>query len=273
MVERLRIKVLITVKTYPSLSVKYDELVCTAGFRENGEWIRLYPIPFRKLNQEAQYSKYQWIELDVVKNTSDFRKESYKPIEPDKISIGDEIKPDGKDWHKRREICLKKVYNDLESLILEAKNEHILTSLATFKPSKLIDFKVKRVIDDWDQDKLNQLIAERRQLNLFEEKLQPIDIVNKLPYKFSYTFEDIKGKQSTLMIEDWEIGALYWKSFQNSHDEAKAVEDVRKKYWDEFTKRDIYLFLGTTKEHHLKSRNPFIIIGVFYPSHTPPSLF
>lgn len=29
-------KVLITVKTYPAISSKYDELVCTAGFREDG---------------------------------------------------------------------------------------------------------------------------------------------------------------------------------------------------------------------------------------------
>ncbi|MPM62092.1 hypothetical protein SDC9_108958 [bioreactor metagenome] len=42
-------KVLIAVKTYPTLSEKYDELVCTAGFLEDGSWIRLYPIPFRKL--------------------------------------------------------------------------------------------------------------------------------------------------------------------------------------------------------------------------------
>ncbi|MDX2128367.1 MAG: hypothetical protein SFU91_04955 [Chloroherpetonaceae bacterium] len=41
-------KVLIFLKTYPTLSVKYDELVCTAGFREDGTWIRLYPVPFRK---------------------------------------------------------------------------------------------------------------------------------------------------------------------------------------------------------------------------------
>jgi len=41
-------KVLITVKTYPTLSAKYDELVCTAGFKEDGTWIRLYPVPFRK---------------------------------------------------------------------------------------------------------------------------------------------------------------------------------------------------------------------------------
>lgn len=39
-------KVLITVKTYPAISSKYDELVCTAGFREDGTWIRIYPIQF-----------------------------------------------------------------------------------------------------------------------------------------------------------------------------------------------------------------------------------
>jgi len=40
-------RVLIAVKTYPTLSDKYLELSCTAGFREDGSWIRLYPIPFR----------------------------------------------------------------------------------------------------------------------------------------------------------------------------------------------------------------------------------
>ena len=36
-------RVLIAVKTYPTLSEKYDELVCTAGFLEDGTWIRIYP--------------------------------------------------------------------------------------------------------------------------------------------------------------------------------------------------------------------------------------
>ena len=65
-------KVLITVKTYPAISSKYDELVCTAGFLEDGRWIRIYPIQFRKKSFEEQYKKYDWIEIDLVKNTSDF---------------------------------------------------------------------------------------------------------------------------------------------------------------------------------------------------------
>lgn len=67
-------KVLITVKTYPAISSKYDELVCTAGFLEDGTWIRIFPIQFRKKSFEEQYKKYDWIEIDLVKNESDFRK-------------------------------------------------------------------------------------------------------------------------------------------------------------------------------------------------------
>ena len=57
-------RVLVTVKTYPCLSQKYDELVCTAGLREDGSWIRIYPVPFRKLNPYSQYKKYDWIEVE-----------------------------------------------------------------------------------------------------------------------------------------------------------------------------------------------------------------
>jgi hypothetical protein len=42
---------------------------------------------------------------------------------------------------------------------------------------------------------------------------------------------------------------------------------VRKKYFEEFlTKKDLHLFLGTTKRYHaMNAPNPFVIIGVFYP--------
>ena len=80
-------KVLITVKTYPSLSGKYDELVCTAGFREDGTWVRIYPIQFREKSYEEQYKKYDWIEIDLVKNRKDFRPESYRPYSDDSAII------------------------------------------------------------------------------------------------------------------------------------------------------------------------------------------
>ncbi|MDO8549705.1 MAG: hypothetical protein Q7S39_06095, partial [Ignavibacteria bacterium] len=74
-------KVLITVKTYPLPSSKYEELVCTAGLLEDGKWIRIYPIPFRSLPYGKRFAKFQWIELSLMRNSSnDFRPESYRPI-------------------------------------------------------------------------------------------------------------------------------------------------------------------------------------------------
>ncbi len=256
-------KVLITVKTYPTISKKYDELVCTAGFTENGEWIRLYPIPFRALDYVNRYKKYDWIEVDLTKNTSDFRPESHRPVN---IEVEDPIKVVGhikttNNWQARKEIVLSKVYNNMELLIQEAKDKSICTSLAVFKPTIIHDFVWEEVEREWSKSKTEQL----QQMNLFEDKSQ-FQVVKKLPYKFSYIFEGSDGTKRKMMIEDWEVGALYWNQYRKYNDEAKACQDVRKKYFDDFAKtKDLHFYLGTTKAHHYTGRNPFMIIGTFHP--------
>lgn len=257
-------KVLITVKTYPTLSEKYDELVCTAGFREDGTWIRLYPVPFRKKSYNEQYRKYDWIEVDLEKNPKDFRPESFRPC-----NIESEIKVVGhvttaNNWEERRQLCLRNRYYNLKELIAEAKSKEKCTSLAVFKPTEILDFYAEPVARNWDKDKLEKL----RQLNLFEqEKEGQFEVVQKLPYKFKFHFKDNEGTESRMMIEDWETGQLYWNCLaRHEGNEQKAIEDVRRKYFDDFAKtKDLHFFLGTTQAHHHVSLNPFIIIGTFHP--------
>ena len=74
-------RVLITVKTYPTLSRKYGETVCTAGVREDGTWVRIYPVPFRRLDEKQQYSKYDWVECRLQRNTVDVRPETFRPVD------------------------------------------------------------------------------------------------------------------------------------------------------------------------------------------------
>ena len=125
-------KILIAVKTYPSLSSKYDELVCTAGFLENGDWIRIFPIPFRKLEYDKRYSKYDWVEIDLTKNVGDFRPESYKPRSIENaFSVVGHIETHN-NWQQRKDFVLKKVYTNLTQLIAEAKDKKIATSLNRF---------------------------------------------------------------------------------------------------------------------------------------------
>lgn len=260
-------KVLVTVKTYPTISGKYDELVCTAGFREDGTWIRIYPIQFRKKSYDQQYKKYDWIELDLVKNESDFRPESFRPYSHEsEIKIVGHLETQN-NWAERKKFVLNKIYHNLTELIEEAQNKNICTSLAVFKPSKIIDFSIEEVEREWDKSKIAKLEAERKQFNLFQQPENPFEVVRKLPYKFSYVFEDNQGKKSKLMIEDWEIGQLYWNCLsQHEGNETKAVDLVKKKYFDDFAKtKDLHLFLGTSQLHHYVSYNPFMIIGTFHP--------
>lgn len=260
-------KVLIAVKTYPTLSNKYDELVCTAGFKEDGTWVRIYPIPFRKLEYDKQYSKYDWVEVDLERNTSDFRLESFKPKSIDKaFKIIDHLGTEDS-WRLRKEIVLQNVHTNLTKLIAEAKEGKKYTSLAVFKPKKILDFTIEHSEREWDKEKLKQLKANAQQLNLFKNSDNPFEVVQKLPYKFSYKFIDEENRESTLMIEDWEIGALYWRQLaKHEGNEVKACADVKSKYFEDFAKtKDLYLFLGTTRVHHLRAPNPFLIIGTFHP--------
>ena len=156
-------KVLITVKTYPALSEKYEELVCTAGFREDGTWIRIYPVPFRKLDYETQYKKWQWIEVDLVKNDSDFRPESYRPYSEDTpIKILDSVGTSNS-WAMRKKIALNHVHYDMSALINKAKTDGDGTSLAILKPKKVINFVWEPCSREWDREKLAKIQAKQRQ--------------------------------------------------------------------------------------------------------------
>lgn len=263
-----RKKVLITVTTYPLPSRSHDELVCTAGILETGEPIRIYPVPLSFLtglrsSGKVETFKYTWIEIDLKKRTDDFRPESHSPINYDfrDLQILERLDTQN-NWKARKNICLQNVYTSFEKLIEDSKAP-INKSLAVFKPASIIKLEWEETDREWK----DEWKALRKQGDLFAQDKDPEVIIPKLPYKFSYVFTDETGKQRKLMIEDWEIGALYWNCLKAAEgNEAIALQKVKQKYEDEFKDKDVHFFLGTTKEWHMRrARNPFVIIGVFYP--------
>lgn len=184
-----RAKILITVKTYPLLSSKHAETVWTAGLREEGKWIRIYPVPFRIMDKGKRFKKYQWIEADIIKDTRDPRPESYK--------LTGDIKPlhcldTQKEWEERKKLVLSKVFYNLDTLIHEARDTTQSTSLATFKPKRIVSFSIER--DSSLRDRRQKLNALKKQLS----KEQAERLVQAVPFKFYYTFVDQLGKRSTL---------------------------------------------------------------------------
>jgi hypothetical protein len=175
-------------------------------------------------------------------------------------------------WRERRELLLNKVkvYDRLEPLLTGAKENKL--SLAMFKPARIRGFIWEDEERDWNQDKVAEMRDKTRQAEMFKEETwrETFKIIPKLPYSFSYQFEDADGRKSTMQVLDWECGQLYWSCLRRNnphHDEATALEKVKAKYLDEFGKRDLHFFLGTTQQFHQFAPNPWVIVGVFAPPH------
>lgn len=255
-------KIFVLVKTYPNLSSKYGELVCTAGVTEDGEWVRLYPVDYRYRPYGEWFDKYQWIEAAITRHTEDPRKESYRP-DIGTLSLLEKV--DTQDnWFKRKEMFLPLLNSSVEQLVEQVDDE---VSLGIIQPKKITNFVIEEGKRDWSPKEKSILAQE----NLFGPKKKPLD---KIPYKFSYKFqcdnEECKGHK--MMIEDWEIFQLYRNCLARaSGNEKEALKKVQQKYLGFAQNNDVYLILGTTRKHHRFRR--FLIIGVCYPKKEALSLF
>jgi hypothetical protein len=249
-------KVLITVMTYPHPSESHQELVCTAGITEAGEWVRLYPIDYRYRPHNQQFRKYQWIEIGLAEQgaKNDNRRESRNPDLESIRLLGEPLSPKN-DWRARREIIDRlphRTRRELESLYEQEK-----ISLGIVRPTEFIDLKVEEVEREWKP----QWQGVLKQFSLFGG---PPKRLEKLPYRFTYVFRcaDTGEKPHTAMIEDWELGVLYRKEVERLNDEQAAVASVRKKFFEEIChpSRDTRFFMGTVFPY-----NTWVVIGVFWP--------
>lgn len=180
-------------------------------------------------------------------------------------------------WEERRKLILGKniIHTNLNRIISDSERKKY--SLVIFKPKKIVDFISEPANPEWDPVKEKAVKDAIKQEVLFEEYdlySKDFKLMPKLPWKFKYKFLDDEDKSSTLMIEDWEIGQLYWNCLKNGN-EKEAVSKVREKYLDDLARtKDLHLFLGTTLRWHLVAPNPYVIVGTFHPPFMrQPSLF
>ncbi len=233
-----RTRVLITVLTYPVLSMKYGELVCTAGITEAGEWVRLYPIDLRYLPEHQRFRKYQWIEVELepTGRSRDKRMESRRPVLDSIEILGEPLPP----WKARTAIIDRLAVHTRDELRTLYKKER--RSLGIVRPEEVLGVRVKPQPEEWTPGQQSML----DQFYLFRG--QPKQL-RKIPYKFSYEFRcaDTRGTPHRAMIEDWELGALFLKESERLGDEG-AASSVRKKYFEELCApgRDTRFFMGTT---------------------------
>lgn len=79
-------------------------------------------MPFRRLDEKEQYSKFDWLECRLILNPSGPRPETFRAVN------AAELQPAGRidtadNWQERRRILLKtaRVYDRLDALIADAQ--------------------------------------------------------------------------------------------------------------------------------------------------------
>jgi hypothetical protein len=98
-------KALIVVRTYPVPDVLGIESSCTAAITEQGQWLRLFPVPWRLLRKHQQFRKYQWVEVNVSKAADDSRLESYR-LKPDGVRVLSGPLSTANAWKERKDVVL-----------------------------------------------------------------------------------------------------------------------------------------------------------------------
>ena len=255
-------KALILCKTYPSPSSKYVELSCVAAALESGELIRLFPVPFRLLKDDAKFAKWQWVEARI-EHSKDGRPESHY-IKIDTIEVRDKIGTENF-WQKRRDV-LSKLPTFASPEELEAKRLKTNHSLGLIKPEKIIDLLIKPCSAEWGKENIEKLMQAERQASFFEEERHiPNTILEKIPFDFYYTYK-CSGSDRIYKskIIDWEAGASYLK-FKKLYGDI-WIEKFKQKYLYEFQEKDIYFIMG----NHNRFRHQWMIISLIYPPNTPP---
>jgi hypothetical protein len=250
-------KALIVVRTYPTPAKKGAEVSCTAAITDKGEWLRLFPVPWRYLSAEEQFRRYQWVEVTVEKAV-DSRPESYR-LTQNGIKILSEPLSTDREWFLRREI-VEPLRSHCHCCLVRQRDAKGFPTLGVFRPRKIEKLIITEDDPEWSPSQL----AILQQGHLFAQ--QPKKQLEKIPFKFQYRFlcpeDDCSGH--TMICTDWEM-AEAWRNWRGQYG-GKWEEKFRQRFETEMIEKyDTHFFVGTVHQHP----GTWIIVGLFYPPRSP----
>jgi hypothetical protein len=219
-------RALIIGRASPEPSKKHIETVCTGAITEQGEVLRLYPIPLRYLEKDSRYKLWTWAKFDVHKNASDKRKESYR-VREGSIQVLGEVK----DWSERFELVKPAIVSDRETL--DGLYHKDWTSIGVIE-IELLDFYKRTQKKDWDKDK-----PYIKQFHLYEQ-VKPLE---QLPIEMRLQFR-CKNNPNCKTHESALIGWQYMEAFRKFREKYGSGEAA----FDAIRKRILALFADQNKK-------------------------
>ena len=250
-------RVLVTVKAYPSITDRHGEAVCCAGVRvdtDRPEWVRLFPVPHRSMATDRQFHKYDVVDLQARRSADDDRPESWEP-NLDSLEVSKHLGSD-RGWADRA----RHVEPLVGAPLCQARAAGAGgPSLVAFRPLRPL---VLTVTPREPRGTGKDGIA--RQMDLVEPSRQALE---DMPYTFRYRYRC--GEACTVAgghhqtILDWEIGEAY-RSWRGKYPDPEVLMDKMRQRWEReipAPDKDLVLFAGNQNSR----RNVWCILGTWWP--------
>jgi hypothetical protein len=231
----------VIVKAAPQISQRHGETVCCAGIDVRGNWLRIYPVAFRTLDDGQKFGRWDRIRFAWRAAADDSRIESRR-IDQQSLQIVGELKKSERD-----RFLAKAIVTGLDAQRRAGK------SLALLRPQSP-EFSYEKKPDaeiDADRQRFAQL---HQQQDLFNSKsLIPYD---PCPFKFKYRYRTDDGMREGT-CQDWEIETTFFK-WSKLYGEKGALEAMEKRFGKEYPRKGMLLAMGT----HSRWPETWLINGI-----------
>jgi hypothetical protein len=227
------IELMVNCKTYPAVSTKYVETVCTGGVQRNGEFVRLYPVPFRFLDSREQYKRWDVISVQAYRDDQDTRPESWHLEPGTSIEFVDRIKSETHRW----EWMKRTVYES--SSAMEQKG--VTNGCVEIEPHELY---WKADPKEWTPGQLNVI----QQGDLFATKTQMESLADRVPWQFRLKYREKKsGREADAKVLAWSYYQGFRRERKNADSDESALNAILTKVSRSIfsPKRTVFAILGT----------------------------
>ena len=238
----------ILVKAAPQVGRKHGELVCCAGVSYDlhkpipPEWLRLYPISFRHLDDAQQFTRWDIVRFRWRLPSNDRRPESRR-VEHETLEIIGKLNSVTEKQHAVTGL----IVTSLERERQKGK------SFALLRP-EIEDFFWRKKTQEQLEKEEAMFRAARSQGDLFSRRALPE--YKPCPYEFCYRYRTDDGAR-TGTCQDWETDATFFK-WRQLYDEKDALLKMQERLGDQYPREGMLLAMGT----HSRYPSTWLINGI-----------
>ncbi|MFP6742792.1 MAG: hypothetical protein VCD33_14410 [Alphaproteobacteria bacterium] len=216
------------IKAAPQISQKHGETVCCAAIDLDGNWLRLYPVSFRHLDDGQKFGRWDRVRFNWSLPKDDQRRESRR-IDQQSLTI------DGALPKRERQ-------DFLSSLIVTSRDKEREEgrSLAMLQAEILEFFHEKKTAEEI-ATVTGKFRALHDQDDLFNTK--PLIPYYPAPYKFKYRYQTDDGLREGT-CQDWEIEATFYR-WSKRYDEKETLDRISEVFGEEYRRKGMLLAMGT----------------------------